>query len=147
MLTRDAILARIPHAGRSCLLDAAQTWSDDAIHCTARSHLDPANPLRHAGRLHPVCGAEYGMQAAALHGALREGRATQGWLAALRGVAFHTARLDDAAHGVLQVRAWLESADAAGLIYRFALHAEGGQDRPGALLVDGRGTVIRRGAP
>ena len=128
-----------------CLLDAALRWDGREISCRARSHLDPANPLRAGGRLGAATGIEYGLQAAALHGALRalaDGAAVPppGWLASLRETELRVPRLDVAAFGALDVRAWLERAEAGGLIYRFALRAAGG-----ALLVRGRAVIVLPG--
>src|SRR4051812_43325974 len=99
----------IPHQGAMCLLDEAGSRTPEAILCRTWSHLAPDNPLRRAGRLGAVCGIEYGLQAAALHGALsvRAGRQHPGYLVALRGVAIEADRLDDPALGVLDVEASL----------------------------------------
>jgi predicted hotdog family 3-hydroxylacyl-ACP dehydratase len=85
-----------------------------------------------------VAGIEYGMQAAALHGGLIAGgkRQPTGYLASLRGVALHVARLDDSAFGALRVEARLQRQEAGGLIYDFELRAEDG--RP---LVSGRAAI------
>ncbi len=121
-----------------CLLSRVVSWSAERINCAARSHLDPANPLRRDGRLGIGCAVEYAMQAAAAHGALRDGAAQKpGYLAALRGVAFHAGELDDPAHGVLDVEAQLEHATSAGLIYGFTVRNEAG-----AALAEGRATVV-----
>ncbi len=129
-----------------CLLDAALRWDAREILCRARSHLDPGNPLRAGGRLGAAAGIEYGLQAAALHGALRalaDGAAPPppGWFAALRETELRVPRLDVASFGALDVRAWLERAEAGGLIYRFALRASGGASG-GALLVRGRAVIV-----
>lgn len=138
MLDRDAISRLIPHQGRMSLLDAALAWDAGQIACRATSHLCPANPLRRSGRLGMVCGVEYGLQAAALHGALLEGaRAREGRLAALREVEVAAGRLDDPTHGVLAVTARLEAAERAGMIYRFSLTTEAGR-----ALVSGRATIV-----
>lgn len=137
MLDRAGILSLIPHAGGSCLLHEAVRWSDTELRAHARSHLDPCNPLRRDGQLNPVCGAEYGLQAAALHGALRVGgRQRVGYLVALREVEIEAARLDDPAHGTLVVDVALEAGDAGGSVYRFHLSTEQGRS-----IVRGRGTV------
>ncbi len=139
MLDRRQILRLIPHQGASCLLDAMASWSASGIVCTARSHLDPENPLRRAGRLGAVCGAEYGSQAAALHGALLgdgEARRT-GYLVSLRDVAIGTERLDDAAHGRLEIAAKRVHQDAGSLIYEFRVSSEAG-----LCLVSGRAAVV-----
>ncbi|HUN39907.1 MAG TPA: hypothetical protein VMU81_06430 [Acetobacteraceae bacterium] len=70
MLTREQILGLIPHQGTMCLLDRVLGWSAAEISCIAISHLAPDNPLRRDGQLGAICGIEYGLQAAALHGAL-----------------------------------------------------------------------------
>lgn len=140
MLDHAAILTMIPQQGAMCLLDGVRSWSATQIACFARSHLDPANPLRRAGRLSPVCGCEYGLQAAALHGALLAGGVPRpaGYVAALQMTLVRAERLDDPAWGAtLGVEADLDLADPGGLIYRFALRAEDGN-----LLLEGRGTIV-----
>jgi len=81
MLTREHILGLIPHQGTMCLLDRVLDWSAGEIVCAASSHLAPDNPLRRDGRLGAICGIEYGLQAAALHGALVRGGVTSATLA------------------------------------------------------------------
>jgi predicted hotdog family 3-hydroxylacyl-ACP dehydratase len=134
----------IPHQGAMCLLDEVVSWAQDAIVCRARSHLAADNPLRRAGRLGAVCGIEYGLQAAALHGALTAGggRQAPGYLASLREVAIEVDRLDDPAIGVLAVQASLILREASGLIYLFRLRAEDGR-----ALLSGRATIALPGGP
>jgi predicted hotdog family 3-hydroxylacyl-ACP dehydratase len=128
--------ALIPQQGAMCLLASAVRWDARGVLCRAVSHLDPGNPLRAAGRLGAVIGAEYGMQAAALHGALR-GDGRPGVIAALRDLRCEVARLDQAEFGTLTVRAWRQAGGVGGLIYAFTLRAASGR-----LLVAGQGTVI-----
>ena len=122
-----------------CLLDRIESWSGREIVARSGSHLDPDNPLRRSGRLSMVCGAEYGFQAAAAHGALLAGgvRQKRGYVASLRLGHVGAGRLDDPAHGLLKIVSMLELDDPAGLIYGFALYAQGG-----ALLLAGSGTVL-----
>jgi predicted hotdog family 3-hydroxylacyl-ACP dehydratase len=155
MLTRPQILALIPHQGTMCLLDDVTDWSVADITCGASSHLSPDNPLRRNGRLGAICGIEYGLQAAALHGALVHslprpnlrpaaahaesdifGPPGPGFLAALRDVTLHVDRLDDQRFGVLRVTAKPELQADTGAIYRFVVASEAG-----APLVEGRGTI------
>ena len=136
MLGAARIRALIPQQGAMCLLEAALRWDARGVLCRAISHLDPANPLRAAGRLGAVAGAEYGMQAAALHGALT-GDGRPGVIAALRDLRCEVARLDRAAFGTLTVRAWRLAAGEGGSVYGFAVRAASGQ-----LLVAGQGTVL-----
>lgn len=120
------------------LLDRIEAWDADGILCRARSHLDDANPLRRDGRLAAVCGVEYALQAAALHGALLAGGVAQraGYVAALRSVALHAERLDDPALGDLQVRARLERQEGFGIIYALEV-----QSADGTPLLSGRATI------
>jgi len=128
----------VPHAGAMVLLDRIEAWDADGILCRARSHLDDANPLRRDGRLAAVCGVEYALQAAALHGALLAGGVAQraGYVAALRSVALHAERLDDPALGDLQVRARLERQEGFGIIYALEV-----QSADGTPLLSGRATI------
>jgi len=139
VLGRDVIRALIPHQGAMCLLDGVRDWSERRIAAFARSHLDPANPLRRAGRLAAVCGCEYAFQAAALHGALLAGGTPQpaGWLVGLQLGRIGATRLDDPALGTLSIEAVLELADPGGLIYGFRVMAE-----DDAVLLEGRGTIV-----
>ncbi len=128
----------IPHAGAMCLLESVVSWSADAIRCRAVSHLHPDNPLRRAGRLAPVCGIEYALQAAALHGALRGGGPQPpGYLASLRMNSLVDGRLDDPDLGALLAAARCEHGDSTGLIYGIRLSAADGR-----ILLDGRAAII-----
>jgi predicted hotdog family 3-hydroxylacyl-ACP dehydratase len=138
MLDRAWIAAHLPHQGAMCLLDAVAAWSEAAITCRAVSHRDPANPLRAGGRLGAAAGIEYAAQAMALHGALlapERGAPRQGYLASVRGVALHVARLDEL-DGELVVGAERLAGDANTVLYRFALSH---RDR---CLVEGRAGVV-----
>ena len=122
MLDRDAIAARIPHAGRMVLLDRVLEWDARSIRCATRSHLDPANPLREPPGLPVWAGIEYAAQAAALHGSLLRDDAAprQGFLASVRDANPYCERLDGI-EGELVVRATLAHADPAGAIYEFEI--------------------------
>jgi predicted hotdog family 3-hydroxylacyl-ACP dehydratase len=113
----------MPHAGAMVLLDRVVRWDQAGILCAARSHLDPANPLRHAGRLASVCGIEYALQAAALHGALLANGQKQpaGYAASLRAIALNAERLDDEALGELSIAATLATSEAFGMVYDFTV--------------------------
>ena len=138
MLGRARIAALIPHQGSMCLLDEIVAWDARDILCRSRTHLDPDNPLRRAGVLGMVCGIEYGLQAAALHGALRGGAAQpRGYLAALREVTIEDGRLDEPALRTLEVAATLELNEPVGLIYGFRVASEAG-----VTLIEGRATIV-----
>ncbi|MDN6713291.1 MAG: phosphotransferase [Acetobacter sp.] len=138
-LERVDILALIPHQGASCLLDTCSFWSDTTLRAHTAAHLHPDNPLRHAGQLGVLVGAEMAMQAAALHGALtgQTMARTGGYLAALRDLQAQCDRLDCAVYGLLQIDVLREQVDSAGMVYGFSVHSQ-----PGDLLLQGRGTVM-----
>jgi predicted hotdog family 3-hydroxylacyl-ACP dehydratase len=139
LLDRAAIRALIPHKGAMCLLDGVRDWSPHHIAAYTRAHLDPANPLCRGGRLAAVCGCEFALQAAALHGALIAGGVSQpaGWLAGLQLERIGAACLDEPAFGTLSVDATLQVAGARGIIYGFAVTAQ-----DGAVLLQGRATIV-----
>lgn len=128
----------MPHAGAMVLLDRVERWDAHSVLCRARSHLDPRNPLRRGARLAAVCGIEYGLQAAALHGALCAGGVPQpaGYAASLRSVALGLDRLDDPALGELLVAARLEAQERFGMVYAFELRSEAG-----TALLSGRASI------
>ncbi len=143
-LDHAGIAARVPHAGRMCLLDTLAHWSEAEITCTATGHDAPDHPLRTAGGLLSVNAIEYASQAMALHGSLTAapGAApTPGFLAAVRGVQLHAPRLDDAP-GPLQVQATRQAGDERQALYAFAL-----RDASGRTLAEGRATVILNALP
>ena len=117
---------QVPHGGAMRLLERVLSHDADTIACAAASHRDPTNPLRRDGILPAVCGVEYALQAMAAHGALTGGGAAQaaGYLASLRGVALHAARLDDIP-GELRVEARALSRAARGFVYAFEVSAAG----------------------
>lgn len=129
MIHGAALAALVPHAGRMVLLDAVVRWEGGRLLCRSRSHLDPGNPLRRDGRLPAVCGAEYGLQAAALHGAMLAGGVAQraGYVARLRDVALRVPYLDEAAFGVLGVEAVLEHSEAGGMVYALVVSGNDGR--------------------
>lgn len=122
-----------------CLLDRIETWDAGEISCRATSHLDPGNPLRRDGRLSGVCGIEYGLQAAAAHGALLADGAAEpaGYLASLRGIEILIDRLDDPTLGELGITATLSHRDPAGCVYEFCLTSHAGR-----LLITGRAVIV-----
>ncbi len=144
MMDRAAIAERIPHSGSMCLLHRLESHSENEIRCSTGSHRDAANPLRLDGALPAACAVEYAAQAMALHGALAApaGAApTPGFLASVRNVRLRVARLDDVG-GDIQVTAQRLAGDTRQALYGFAL-----ADERGALLVEGRATVILSGLP
>lgn len=137
-LDHAAIAARIPHAGRMCLLHEVTAWDADSIDCRARSHRDPANPLRSREQLAAVHGVEYAAQAMALHGALLGGAdapaSRPGYIGAVRALELHAPRLDDIADD-LTIHAERLVGDTSHALYSFTIRTSA------RLLVEGRISV------
>lgn len=135
-----------------CLLDDVLSWDATRIRCRSGSHRTPDNPLRAHGRLGAACGIEYAAQAMAVHGALIGASApltsalethvrgsidsaAVAYLASVRDVIFHVARLDDLT-GDLIAAAERVAGDARTVLYRFALW---NQTQP---LIEGRANIV-----
>ena len=119
-----------------CLLDSVESHDATRVMCRAASHRSPANPLRVGDRLPAVAAIEYAAQAMAAHGGLcAMAGAAPGRLVAVRDVRLHVATLDDVADD-LEIAAHCVAADAAGLVYAFAVTAGG------RTLAEGRATVM-----
>jgi len=135
--------ALIPHRGAMSLLDSVLDWDATRLAARSTSHARADNPLRDAaGRLHAVQLAEWGAQAAAVHGALlarAAGHAAPrpGRLVSLREVVLGAAFVTDPAP--LDVEASCLYRDAGGAQYAFRV-AQGGH-----LLAAGRVAVIHPG--
>lgn len=123
----------IPHQGKMCLLDRVVTWDEEIIHCTTGTHRDTDNPLRDQGRLAAICGAEYGAQATAIHGALLHSESAngacnvaffpqKGYLVSIRDLAVEVDALDGFACD-LEVHAQRLSAGVQGAQYQIKLLA------------------------
>ncbi len=142
---RAAIAARIPHAGRMCLLDGVGAWDQHGIRCTAISHRDVDNPLRTAAGLPVWAGIEYAAQAAAMHASLLTdaGGPRGGVLAAARDVIANCERLDQI-EAELELKAELLHRDPTGGIYRFEVleHKTNGNS-----LLRGQFTLMFRDPP
>lgn len=140
MLAKTDWASLIPHQGAMSLLDAVVSWNEDAIHAISDSHARAGHPLRGGQGLHAVHLAEYGAQAMALHGALRDRldgvhEARPGRLVSLRDVALAVEYVD-AGDGRLDVHAQCLYADAAGAQYAFRV------EQAGRVLASGRAAVI-----
>ena len=141
----------IPHKGRMCLLDEVLSWDAARIRCRSGSHRAADNPLRAHGRLGAACGIEYAAQAMAVHGALVAASAplastvstnvrgsigaAVGYLASVRNVALHVARLDDLEADLIAVAERI-TGDGRTVLYEFSVW--------GALrlLLSGRATIV-----
>ena len=134
----------LPHAGAMRLIDGVASWDGMTIRCRAQSHHDPANPLRHNGRLDVVAGLEYAAQAMGVHvGLLAQGPSTDppiGFVGGLRDVVFGTDRLDDCL-GDLVIDATQLFADDRSFLYRFTILSEG------RMVLSGRASIFLDQAP
>ncbi len=138
MLDHVWLLGHLPHQGSMCLLDVVTEWDAQRIRCTAKSHREADNPLRAHNRLGAACGIEYAAQAMAAHGALltaADSAPRAGYLASVRGVDLHVARLDDIAAD-LEVEAERLSGDGNTILYGFRVSAAGRE------LLSGRAAVV-----
>lgn len=125
-MDKAAIARAIPHAGAMNLLEAVIGGGPDWISCRAISHRDPANPLRHDGRLPASAGAEYASQAIALHAQLTgiEKEPRRGFLAVVNNLTWTRDRLDQVT-GDLEVRAEQLAATGAALQYAITIVGDG----------------------
>jgi predicted hotdog family 3-hydroxylacyl-ACP dehydratase len=138
LIGKAGIAALIPHSGAMCLLDSVRFWDSMSIVCMASGHRNADHPLASDGRLDAVCGIEYAAQAMAVHGGLTvtEGRRpSAGYLASVRAVRCHVARLDMLPDD-LEVTAVRLGGDRMGAVYGFSL-------RSGSVAVlEGRAAVV-----
>ncbi len=136
MLGADDIRRLIPHQGTMCLLERVVAWDRDTITCLSTSHKVAGNPLRRAGAIAGVCGIEYCLQAAAVHGALVAGECQpRGYLVRLADIAITVATLDELGETLI-VRAELAHSLPQGHSYGFTLTGDGG-----ATAISGRATI------
>jgi predicted hotdog family 3-hydroxylacyl-ACP dehydratase len=143
-LDRRWIESHIPHQGTMCLLDEVLTWDAARVLCRSSTHRTTTNPLRAHGRLGAVCGIEYAAQAMAVHGALiasdRAATGTSlprvvGYLATVRNVTLHVARLDDIETDLVAT-AELVTGDERTVLYGFSVSS--GE----RVLLEGRAAIV-----
>jgi predicted hotdog family 3-hydroxylacyl-ACP dehydratase len=145
-LNRAWIEAHIPHQGRMCLLDEVVHWSAQRISCRSGAHRAADHPLRAHGRLGVACGIEFAAQAMAVHGALiaaapdtppdaPDAKPLAGFLASVRGVRLHVARLDDVQSDLI-CDALRIAGDRGSNLYEFELRSATMR------LLSGRATVL-----
>lgn len=125
MIDRSRIEALIPHNGAMVLLDHVVAHDERSILCTTMSHRRADNPLLREDRLPSVAGAEYGAQAAAVHGALlATGPIRPGRVVLLRAMGWTRRFLDDIP-APIEVRAESLHSGTGRVAYSFALSVEG----------------------
>lgn len=134
-VSREAWAALIPHAGAMALLDKVIHCNGTMLHAIGERLTPHEHPLISPAGLHAVHLAEYGAQAAAVHGALlgeREMRA--GRLVSLRDVQLAVEHVD-LSKGCLDIHAERLLADERGAHYAFKVEQRGCQLASGRILV------------
>jgi predicted hotdog family 3-hydroxylacyl-ACP dehydratase len=143
-LDRRWIESHIPHQGTMCLLDEVLTWDAARVRCRSSTHRTATNPLRAHDRLGAVCGIEYAAQAMAVHGALIASAGATigtnpprvvGYLATVRNVTLHVARLDDIETDLVAT-AELVTGDERTALYGFSVSS--GE----RVLLEGRAAIV-----
>jgi predicted hotdog family 3-hydroxylacyl-ACP dehydratase len=129
----------LPHAGHARMIDRVLHWDEGEILVATARHRSPDNPLRHDGRLAAVHLAEFGAQAMAIHGGLRNhaaGKPMQpALLVSVRDLRLWRDFIDDLP-GELEISARTLLANPASWQYEFrACH-------DGALIATGRVAAI-----
>jgi predicted hotdog family 3-hydroxylacyl-ACP dehydratase len=101
MLEKHQIEGLLPHQGTMFLLEQVVAYDRDQITCSTRTHVHPANPLRHGNCLPAHTSIEYAAQAAGIHGGLLnrdlfpDAPAQMGYLAVISNTQWQVERLDD----------------------------------------------------
>jgi predicted hotdog family 3-hydroxylacyl-ACP dehydratase len=121
------IAGLLPHAGHALMIDRVVRWDDREIEVATLRHRSPDNPLRRADRLAAVHLAEFGAQAMAIHGGLRNRAAglpmQPALLVSVRDLELRRDYIDDLV-GELRITARSLLANAASWQYLFTvLHA------------------------
>jgi predicted hotdog family 3-hydroxylacyl-ACP dehydratase len=114
----------LPHAGHALMIDRVVRWDDAEILVATRRHRSPDNPLRRAERLAAVHLAEFGAQAMAIHGGLRNRAAglpmQPALLVSVRDLELQRDYIDDL-DGELEISARPLLANAASWQYVFTV--------------------------
>lgn len=131
----------IPHQAAMCLNQHIESFDDEQVVLSTRSHRDPGHPLRSGRGLRALHLCEYGAQAMAVHGGLLARasgqRAAPGLLVAVRSVSLHVQYLDHL-DGALQVAARRLVATQDSWQYEFTVRFGD------TLLAEGRAAVMLR---
>jgi predicted hotdog family 3-hydroxylacyl-ACP dehydratase len=122
------IAGLLPHVGHALMIDRVLRWDDMEVDVATLRHRSPDNPLRHAGRLASVHLAEFGAQAMAIHGGLRNRAAglpmQPALLVSVRDLELQRDYIDDLA-GELEITARSLLANAASWQYEFTVRHAG----------------------
>jgi len=140
MLKKTEIEALLPHQGAMFLLNQVERFDRNEIECSAISHREPGNPLRHAGQLPAQVAIEYAAQAAGVHGGLLnrqlhpDAAAQMGYLAVISHVQWQVQRLDDLP-GELKIHARRTAVTPGGRAYHVSIQHQGSPIMSGDLII------------
>ena len=119
----NEIASLLPHKGTALMIERVLRWDETEVLVATSLHRSPVNPLRRDGRLAAVHLVEFGAQAMAIHGGLKDrvaGRAMQpALLVAVRDLAMTRDYIDDLPGG-LEIAASMLIANAGSWQYSFA---------------------------
>ena len=140
MLEKHQIEGLLPHQGAMFLMERVTGYDGDKITCVTRSHLNPANPLRHSDWLPAHTAIEYAAQAAGIHGGLLnrdlfpDAPAQMGYLAVISNAEWKVERLDDLP-GELIIHAQRTAVMPGGRAYRVRIEHVGKVIMTGDLVI------------
>ena len=140
MLEKSQIEMLLPHQGAMFLLERVTRFDTDEIECTACSHGDRDNPLRHIDCLPAHAAIEYAAQAAGVHGGLlnqqlhRGAPAQVGYLAVVSNLHWQVERLEDLP-GDLTIHARRTAVTPSGCAYHVEIHNQGRSIMSGDLII------------
>jgi predicted hotdog family 3-hydroxylacyl-ACP dehydratase len=140
MLKKTEIQTLLPLQGAMFLLNQVERFDRNEIECSAGSHRDPANPLRHNDRLPVHMAIEYAAQAAGVHGGLLnrqlhpDAPAQMGYLAVISNLQWQVQRLDDLP-GDLQIHARRTAVTPGGRAYHVKIQHQGTPVMSGDLII------------
>jgi len=140
MLNKTEIESLLPHHGTMFLLEQVEHFDRNEIECSAISHRDVGNPLRHNGCLPIQMAIEYAAQAAGIHGGLLnrelhpDAPAQMGYLAVISNLQWQAQRLDDLP-GALRIHARRTAVTPGGRAYRVSIEHAGRSIMSGDLII------------
>jgi predicted hotdog family 3-hydroxylacyl-ACP dehydratase len=118
------IASLLPHRGAAIMIERVLHWDDTKIVVATTLHRSPTNPLRRKGRLAAVHLAEFGAQAMAIHGGLKDRVANRvplpALLVAVRDLVVTRDYIDDLS-GELEIAASMLSANRGSWQYSFSV--------------------------
>jgi len=130
MLEKHQIEGLLPHQGAMFLMDRVVAYDREKIICSTRSHVQPANPLRHGACLPAHTSIEYAAQAAGIHGGLLnrdlfpDSPAQMGYLAVISNTQWQVDRLDDLSEELI-IHARRTAVTPGGRAYRVHIEHRG----------------------